>query len=60
VLEYRDIQTCRLHEVGREKLKTPAGEFDTVEVAHKDERGDRTTSFWLAPKLDHLPVQPQL
>ena len=59
VLDHSEMQTYRLHEVGQKKLKTPAGEFDTVEVARKDEKKNRTTSFWLAPKLDYLPVQMQ-
>ena len=27
--------------------------------ARHDEKKDRTTTFWLAPKLDYLPVQMQ-
>ena len=53
------MQIFRLHAAGKEKLKTSAGKFDTVEVARKDEKKNRTTTFWLAPKLDYLPVQMQ-
>lgn len=59
VLDHGEMQPYRLHEVGVVKLKTPAGEFDTVEVARKDEKKDRVTTFWLALKLDYLPVQMQ-
>ena len=59
VLDHGEIQIYRLHEAGKEKLKTPAGEFDTVKVARQDAKKNRTTTFWLAPKLDYLPVQMQ-
>ena len=57
VLDHGEMQTYRLHEVRKTKLNTSGGEFDTVEVARKDEKKNRTTTFWLAPKLDYLPVQ---
>ena len=29
----------------------------TQPLAHHDEKKNRTTTFWLSPKLDYLPVQ---
>jgi hypothetical protein len=45
--------------VGRERIKVPAGEFDTVRVARvKDGPEDRRASeMWLAPSLGHIPVR---
>jgi len=38
-------------------LKTPAGTYETVVIARRDPHNDRAITFWLAPKLDYLPVQ---
>jgi hypothetical protein len=45
--------------VGRERLKVPAGEFDTVRVARmKDGPEDRRSSeMWLAPSLGYIPIR---
>jgi len=45
--------------VGRERIKVPAGEFDTVRVARvKDGPDDRRSSeMWLAPSLGYIPVR---
>ena len=40
---------------GRERLKTPAGEFDTVIVARQS--GNDSAQLWLAAELGHLPVR---
>lgn len=59
VLDQGKFQSYRLKQVGVVRLKTPAGEYDTVEVARHEEKHNRTTTFWLAPKLDYLPAQMQ-
>jgi len=45
--------------VGRERIKVPAGEFDTVRVARlKDGPEDkRSSEMWLAPSLGYIPVR---
>lgn len=45
--------------VGRERLKVPAGEFDTVKVARlKDGPEDRrSTEIWLAPGQGYIPIR---
>jgi hypothetical protein len=40
---------------GRERLKTPAGEFDTVVIERGT--GKETSRLWLAAELGHLPVR---
>lgn len=44
--------------LGRERVKTPAGDFDTVRVARVSE-GERKESadLWLAAELGYLPVK---
>lgn len=43
---------------GREKLKTPAGEFDTLKlVKRRDNPGDRVTEIWLAVDRGNIPVR---
>ena len=59
VLDRGEFQTYRLLSVGTVGVKTPAGGYQTIEVARKDEKKNRTNTFWLAPKLDYLPVQMQ-
>jgi hypothetical protein len=41
---------------GRERIGTPAGEFDTVKLIRKNGSGD-TAEFWLAASLSYLPVR---
>ncbi|MGP4953179.1 DUF3108 domain-containing protein [Psychrobacter sp. T6-1] len=42
---------------GSTKITVPAGTFDTVRVDRVHDDNDRSTSFWLAPSLDYLPVK---
>lgn len=42
---------------GEEKVQTNAGEYDTVKVRLVQDNQNRKTYFWLAPKLDYLPVR---
>lgn len=39
------------------KITVPAGTFDVVRIDRVHSDKDRQTSFWLAPKLDYLPVK---
>lgn len=45
-----------VHE-GEEKVTTDAGTYDTVRIRLVQENQKRKTYFWLAPKLDYLPVK---
>ena len=43
---------------GHERLKTPAGEFDTVKITRRYEPGAKDRAeLWLARELGHLPVR---
>jgi hypothetical protein len=41
----------------RERVKTPAGEYDTVVYTSRRPGGRRVTWMWLAPDLQYLPVR---
>ncbi len=43
---------------GRERVKTPAGEFDALKlVKRKENPEDKTTEIWLAAERNYLPVR---
>jgi Protein of unknown function (DUF3108) len=42
---------------GRERLATPAGEFDTVKVMRKNEGSGDVAEIWLAADRSYLPVR---
>ena len=42
--------------IGRERIATPAGEFDTVKVLRKNGSGD-VAEIWLASNRSYLPVR---
>lgn len=51
------IDKTPFRKAGNAKIKVPAGTFDTVRVDRVHDDNDRSTSFWLAPSLDYLPVK---
>ncbi|MDC4143141.1 DUF3108 domain-containing protein, partial [Acinetobacter nosocomialis] len=53
----KEVENRRFVKQGSEKIKTSYGTFDTVKVVLEHGRPDRSTIFWLAPKLDYLPVK---
>ena len=42
---------------GRERLATPAGEFDTVKLIRKNEGSGEVSEIWLAANRGYLPVR---
>jgi len=42
---------------GRERLATPAGEFDTVKLLRRNEGSGEVTEIWLAANRSYLPVR---
>jgi hypothetical protein len=58
VVDGKGLSHHKYQVLGRERLKTPAGEFDTVKIARLSE-GDRkeTAELWLAAELGYLPVR---
>jgi Protein of unknown function (DUF3108) len=57
VLDHGEISDYHMLREADAKLTTPAGEYQVIKVARKDVKKKRTTTFWLAPELDYLPVQ---
>ena len=53
----KEVEQRKFVRAGTEKVKTSYGTFDTVKVVMKHDKPDRDTIFWLAPKLDYLPVK---
>jgi hypothetical protein len=58
VVDGKGLSHHKYQVLGRERLKTPAGEFDTVKISRLSE-GDRkeTADLWLAAELGYLPVR---
>ncbi|MBP2281556.1 hypothetical protein H4W00_002369 [Psychrobacter sp. PL19] len=52
-----EIEKTPFKKSGNTKITVPAGTFDTVRVDRIHEDNSRSTSFWLAPSLDYLPVK---
>lgn len=42
---------------GKTKITVPAGTFDVIKVRRVHNNDKRKSFFWLAPKLDYLPVR---
>lgn len=53
----KGIDTRKFVKQGNESIKTNYGTFDTIKVVMKHNKPGRDTTFWLAPKLDYLPVK---
>lgn len=57
IADAKEVESRQFIKQGSEKIKTSYGTFDTVKVVMKHDKPDRDTIFWLAPKLDYLPVK---
>ncbi|MGE6475624.1 DUF3108 domain-containing protein [Psychrobacter sp. NPDC078631] len=51
------IEKTPFKKSGSTKITVPAGTFDTVRVDRVHDDDSRSTSFWLAPSLDYMPVK---
>ncbi|GAA0797832.1 DUF3108 domain-containing protein [Psychrobacter piscatorii] len=51
------IEKTPFKKSGSTKITVPAGTFDTVRVDRVHDDDSRSTSFWLAPSLDYLPIK---
>jgi hypothetical protein len=58
IVDGKGLSHHKYQVLGRERLETPAGAFDTVKVARLSE-GERkeTAELWLAAELGYLPVR---
>lgn len=57
VLDHNEISDYRMERGDDTKRRTESGTYQVIKVARKDTKKKRTTTFWLAPKLDYLPVE---
>ncbi len=57
IADAKEVEARRFIKQGTEKVSTQYGTFDTVKVILKPNKPNRSTIFWLAPKLDYLPVK---
>ena len=58
VADGKDTTTYTYEPAGRERVKTPAGEFDALKlVKRRDSPEDRVTEIWLASKRNYIPVR---
>ena len=42
---------------GRERVATPAGEFDAVKVSRVNDGSNQVAELWFASERGHLPVR---
>ena len=47
----------KFQKLGAERLKTPAGTFNTIKVKVIRKGGKRDTTFWMAKELGYMPVK---
>lgn len=57
IADAKAVDERRFVRQGNESVKTNYGTFDTVKVVMQHDKPERNTVFWLAPKLDYLPVK---
>lgn len=56
IVDEHEIKQYQLAVSPGRRIDTGAGSFDTIRVARVDE-GEKQLVFWVAPKLDYLPVR---
>ncbi|MDA8382499.1 MAG: DUF3108 domain-containing protein [Betaproteobacteria bacterium] len=56
----RSLERYSCHLVGRERLATPAGTFETLHYAKDRAPGERGFDVWLATTQAHFPVQVEM
>ncbi|ENW79168.1 hypothetical protein F909_03495 [Acinetobacter sp. ANC 3929] len=57
IADAKALDERRFVKQGNESIKTPYGTFNTIKVVMQHDKPERNTVFWLAPKLDYLPVK---
>ncbi|WP_139853014.1 DUF3108 domain-containing protein [Acinetobacter pullicarnis] len=57
IADAKSVDTRQFVKLGNETIKTSYGTFETVKVLLKHDKADKNSIFWLAPKLDYLPVK---
>jgi len=57
IADAKALDERRFVKQGTESVKTPYGTFNAIKVVMQHDKPERNTVFWLAPKLDYLPVK---
>ncbi|PVZ89595.1 DUF3108 domain-containing protein [Serratia sp. S1B] len=57
ITDAKGVAQRKFIKLGTENIATPYGTFSTIKVKLDHGKPDRNTIFWLAPKLDYLPVK---
>lgn len=57
IADHKAVDERKFIKQGNETVKTDFGTFNTVKVVLQHSKPGRNTVFWLAPKLDYLPVK---
>ena len=57
IADAKGVDARKFVKRGNEQIKTNYGTFDTIKVVLQHNKPGRETIFWLAPKLDYLPVK---
>lgn len=57
IADSKEIEGRKFVKQGSETISTKYGSFNTIKVVMKHSKPGRETIFWLAPKLDYLPVK---
>jgi hypothetical protein len=51
-----ELKTVTVRNIGRRKVKVPAGKFEAIGVQHQTPGSKRVTTMWCVEDLDYLPV----
>lgn len=57
LIKKTDSEPTIFRKAGNTTISVPAGTFQTVRIDRVHSDKNRSTSFWLAPSLDYLPVK---
>lgn len=57
IADAKGLDTRHFVKQGNESVKTAYGTFDTIKVVLTHDNNAKQSIFWLAPKLDYLPVK---
>jgi hypothetical protein len=51
-----ELKTVEVTNIGKRKVKVPAGEFEAIGLQHQTIGSKRITTMWCVQELDYLPV----
>ncbi len=51
-----ELKRLTITNIGTQRVRTPAGEFEAIGIRHQAENSSRQTTLWCVAELDYLPV----